>query len=127
MRAPSRRRPPRRERFVPPGIDLATIAERMQYVGSPEHKSYPSAAGPPRLRSDATKCDEALGSFEELTEWLRESARAEQVGGPWEGNFPRYVWHVREDVCYEARLVNRGNGEYKGYPLTRAEEPRWLR
>ena len=48
------------------------------------------------------------------------------VGEPWEGDFPRYVWHRRQRAVYEARLVNRELGEYKGYPLQRGEEPEGL-
>ncbi len=39
----------------------------------------------------------------------------------WENGYPRYVWYLDEDVLYEARLTNSGNGEYHGYPL----EDRW--
>src|SRR6266516_5596381 len=58
MRAPRRRRPLRRS-FVnaPRGVDLAVLAQRASYVGSSEHKTYPSFAGQPRLRADASKCD----------------------------------------------------------------------
>lgn len=44
----------------------------------------------------------------------------EDVAGR-EGGFPRYVWHVQADTCYEGRLINRESGEYKGYPLEGAE------
>ena len=33
------------------------LAERVEYVGSPEHKDHPSPLGAPRLRSDATPCE----------------------------------------------------------------------
>ena len=32
------------------------VARRARYLGSAEHKAYPSSAGPPALRSDATPC-----------------------------------------------------------------------
>ncbi len=93
---------------------LSRIAERVSYVGSAEHKTAPSFAGrQSRLRADATKCDPALADPAladpaELTGWLRSAILAGTVGPPWEGDFPRYVWHRREGVCYEGRLVNQG-------------------
>lgn len=61
-----------------------------------------------------------------LTEWLQDAICCGQVGGPWEGRFPRYVWLVKDGVCYEGRLVNQELGEYKGYPFTKNERPEWL-
>jgi len=37
--------------------------------------------------------------------------------------FPRYVWHRDQDKIYEAWLVNRELGQYKGYELQRDEWP----
>jgi hypothetical protein len=31
------------------------------------------------------------------------------------GNFPRYVWCRRGEDTYEAMLVNKEQGQYKGY------------
>ena len=56
MRAPRRRRPRKRDLCVPPGTHLDSLAERVRYEGSPEHKDFPSFAGQPRLRSDASCC-----------------------------------------------------------------------
>ena len=131
MRSPKRRRPlPRRLCEAPPEeVDLSALAEAARYVGSPEHKTYPSVAGPPRPRADASKCDKALdGKEEDPTAWLQQAIRKGMVGFPWEGRFPRYVWYhdYDGDVVYEARLVNRGNGEYKGYPLLREEWPKGI-
>jgi hypothetical protein len=61
-----------------------------------------------------------------LTQWLREGILHEQVGAPWEGDFPRYVWVNNEKGCFEARLTNREAGYYKGYPLKPDEVPAWL-
>ena len=124
MRAPRRKRPLRRAiSAVPPGIDLAKVAEEAVYVGSSEHKSFPSFAGPPKLRSDATRCDPSFDDVSVLTEELRKAIRRGQVGAPWEGSFPRYAWARIDHDCYEARLVNSGNGQYKGYPLHPSECP----
>jgi hypothetical protein len=127
MRPPARRRPLRRRLVpAPDGADLGVLAQRASYVGSSEHKSFPSFAGAPRLRADASKCDPALADPDELTRWLRASIVAGRIGAPWEGDFPRYVWHPRNDVVYEARLVNQELGQYKGYPLQADELPEVL-
>lgn len=104
------------------------LASRVRYVGSAEHKTYPSPAGKaPRLRADATKCDPKLhGDFEALTEWLREGVTKGQVAAPWEGDFPRYVWVSRDGSWYEARLVNREQGTYKGWEIPEDELPEGL-
>src|SRR2546421_1281 len=93
VRAPKRHRPRRRSvAAAPAGIDLADVAAHASYVGSPEHKTYPSFAGLPRLRADATRCDPAMADRETLTRWLRAAIAAGSIGEPWEGRFPRYVW-----------------------------------
>jgi hypothetical protein len=106
MRAPKRRRPLRRTLLAPPdGTSLSDLAQRVSYVGSGEHKSYPSFAGPPKLRADASKCDPKFADPAE---------------------FPRYAWHRLDNVIYEARLVNQELGQYKGYPLDPDEWPERL-
>jgi len=112
---------------VAEGTDLELVAQRASYVGSSEHKSFPSFAGDARLKADASKCDPKLADVAELTNWLRGAIRAAQVGSLWEGDFPRYAWCRHDDVMYEARLVNQEQGQYKGYPLRPGEEPEGLR
>lgn len=127
MRAPRRHRPLRRALCAPPtGTDLEQLATTARYVGSCEHKTYPSFAGPPRPRADASKCDPKLADAEELTSWLRQAITAGTVGAPWEGVYPRYVWHREGDIVYEGRLVNQEQGHYKGYPLGLDELPEGL-
>lgn len=124
MRAPKRRHPARRAiGTIPEEADLAQLAERASYVGSAEHKSFPSFAGDARLRADASKCDPKLADARELTGWLREAIRRGHVGELWEGDFPRNAWCRHDGVVYEARLVNQEQGQYKGYPLQPGEEP----
>lgn len=126
MRAPQRRRPRRRTRSVPVGRELDALADRAHYVGSPEHKDTPTFAGQPRPRGDASICPREHSDLDLVTGWLRSAIRAGSVGNPWEGDFPRYVWHREEDTVFEARLVNRGDGSYKGYPLAQDEWPEHL-
>lgn len=123
VRTPSRR-PRRHEIFVPAGVDLPGLAQRVSYVGSAEHKTYPSSAGAPAPRADATKCDPAQhGDFQTLTSWLQRGLASGAVGAPWEGDFPRYVWVSEAGRWYEARLVNREQGTYKGYEIEPNELP----
>lgn len=128
MRAPSRHRPMRRALApLPDNVDLETVAAKVRYVGSAEHKSYPSFAGDARLRAtDATKCDPRFKDPEPLTAWLATAITCGQVGPPWDGGFPKYVWFRDGDLVYEGRLVNRGNGDYKGYALKPDEVPEGL-
>lgn len=123
MRAPGRKRPHRAQRSDPPhDVDVDEVVRHVVYVGSQEHKSYPSFAGEPALRSDASRCPPELADPETLTEWLRTAIRNGDCG-QWEGDFPRYVWYRDGTQCYEGRLVNAEAGEYKGYP---ADCPEWL-
>lgn len=105
---------------APDGVDPHAVAAQARYVGSPEHKTYPSFAGPARPRADASKCDPSLRQ-DELTAWLQDAIREGFFGGPWEQSFPRYVWAERQGAFYEARLTNAASGDYKGYPLTANE------
>ena len=125
MRAPQRRRARIREIQAQLGReDLAALAARAHYVGSPEHKDVSSFAGPPRLRADAWCCPrETARDQRRIDEGLRSAIRAGATGAPWEGAFPRYVWYKHESTVFEGRLVNRETGAYKGYPLHRKEWP----
>lgn len=129
MRAPKRRRQQPRV-FLSPKLgqdDLELIATQVRYVGSPEHKNHPSFAGHPAPRADATKCDPAFKDRqEELCQWLADAIRQGQIGAPLEGAFPRYVWIRQGERIFEARLVNRELGHYKGWELEEHEWPEEL-
>jgi len=116
----------RRLRKEPSGIDLRALAKKVRYVGSREHKDRPSPAGQPRPRADASICPmTSERDFETATVWLRSALLSKRFGGAWEGDFPRYVWYrVSASEVYEARLINRSAGEYKGYPLELDQIPR---
>jgi hypothetical protein len=106
-------------------VDTLKAAQHCKYVGSPEHKDAPSFAGLPRPRADASICDRRLRQ-EDVDSWLKIAIEKGAFGELWEGAFPRYVWYRHEDTVYEARLVNRETGEYKGYPLANDEWPHGL-
>jgi len=99
------------------------VAERVRYVGSCEHKSGPSDAGPPRLRKDASRCESGM-DFEPIQDVLREAILRRCTSSAFRGGFPKYVWGWMGGTLFEGRLVNRGNGSYKGYPLDPIEYPR---
>lgn len=128
MRASKRHRPLSRTISpLPQGVDLLHLAERVRYVGSPEHKDTPSFAGQPKPRADATICDRSwVSKLPQLDSWLRSALARGAVGAPWEGDFPRYVWFKEGNVVYEARLVNSVTGEYKGYELEHNEWPKGI-
>ncbi len=125
MRTPHRKRPLRRT--IDKNItqyELDALSEKVRYIGSPEHKDTPSFAGFPRPRADASICDRGLAQDRaKVQQWLECAVSAGCVGELREGAFPRYVWYRDADVVYEGRLVNRGKGEYKGYPLDKMEWP----
>lgn len=101
------------------------VAQRVEYVGSPENKDHPSRSGPPRLRSDATPCEAHMtADVEANTEALREGIRRKCVSAVFEGGYPKYVWTWLDDVLYEARHINGPRGTYKGYRLEALEHPR---
>jgi len=127
MRAPKRRKPLiRRLAEWQPNerAQLAGLAKKVRYIGSPEHKDTPFFAGPPRPRADASICPRELAEDREKIEgWLRKAMELGTVGELREGEFPRYVWFKEGDTVYEGRLSNRELGEYKGYPLEPDEWP----
>lgn len=100
------------------------LAERVEYVGSPEHKDHPSSLGPPHLRSDATPCEANMTrDANRNTQALREGIRRQCVSSIFEGGYPKYVWTWVNGVLYEARHINGPQGTYKGYRLEEVQVP----
>lgn len=123
MRAARRRRPQERQICVPAETNLYDLAQRATYVGSPEPKDVPGFAGQPRLRADASCCPREIRDWKLVSGWLRSAIRRGATGAAWEGGFPRYVSYKHGSTVFEGRLVNRGTGSYKGYPLGEDEWP----
>ncbi len=42
------------------------------------------------------------------------------------GRISAYVWYMHGNTVFEARLVNRESGSYKGYPLDSDEWPKGI-
>jgi hypothetical protein len=104
--------------------DFVEIASHAVYVGSAEHKSYPSPAGNPALRSDASPCDPRYTDMDALTRALRVAITRGCIGAIFEGGFPKYVWGCMDGRLYEARHINGPQGTYKAYMLEELERPK---
>ena len=102
---------------------LHEIADRVSCFGSAEHKVYPSRAGPPALRSDATPCDPDIDE-QDINASLVEGVRRGCVSQQMEQGFPKYVWGYTGEDLYEARHLNGFGGQYKGYRFESPEYPR---
>lgn len=96
--------------------ELENLANRVRYIGSAEHKTYPSPAGHPALRSSASKCPPQI-NIDQAEQWLRSAIRLGQFSTLFEGAFPRHVWGKFNDRYWEARLSNRSQGLYHGYEV----------
>lgn len=104
------------------GESAESVARKVRYVGSAEHKAYPSAAGPPALRSDATPCDPGI-SIADIASALVAGIRRGCVSAATEQGFPKYVWGWLGGDLYEARHINGPAGTYKGYRIEESERP----
>jgi len=128
-RRPTHRRTAPKEQTQPPaGVDLSERAASARYVASAEHKGPGHRFGiQGRLRTDATECPKDLVQ-DQVETWLRKALREGTAGGGWSSaHYPKYVWTIVDGVVYEARLSNETQGWYHGYPISRAEAPKWLR
>lgn len=95
----------------------AEVAAMVKDTGSPLHKSYPSPAGAPALRSDKEKCDVYdQHDWPKLLKALREAIAAKVVAD-FDGEFPTWAWVWINDVLHKARLTNAGVGDYHGFPV----------
>ena len=99
---------------------LTALAARVRYVGSSDHKWHGNSFFPPPAtpRPTASLCDNVI-TLAVANKWLKQGISRGNINWfePAVG-YPRYVWFINDDnIVYEARLTNPGNGEYKGYPL----------
>ena len=110
---------------------VSVLAEKVRFVGSPEHKRLPNPLCNPALHSDNSDCDEVDDTIshdpQRLLTVLREAVRRGQVDRVTQGQFPRYVWgwiRLKDGsrALFEARLTNCGTGEFKAYFIDLDEE-----
>ena len=130
MRRPTLHRDNPKSRRVlrrPPDVDIALVAAKCSYVGSPYHAAAPIAGHPVARRPDATICPQELTTERQrIEEWLRASVRAGRTGA-WKGGFPQKIWHREKGTVYEACQGSPGSGQYHGYPLQPRQRVRGLR
>ena len=127
------KRPGQRKVVKIPG-DLASLAERCEYIGSQEHKEHRSWLGVPRPRrrpqNMATICPLVTAKERNLaTGWVRNAIANRQFDEKdWRNGFPRKVWHRDNNGQYwYGILTNQGagsnpKGQYKGWPI---DEDEW--
>jgi hypothetical protein len=111
-----------------PGADeLSALAERVGYVGNPEHKRNPGDFGlipPSAPRADKTLCDAVrIASRSAALAALREGVGRGLVSRATRGFFPQNIWSVTADgIPLEAQLESREAGTYHGYPMPEADD-----
>lgn len=123
MKAPKRRRNPKRRLHLSPTRErLEEVARAVRYGGHPHHKRSPGDFGlvpPSSPRPNKSLCD-GVNIFrrEDATRYLVAGIRRGTVSPDLDDGFPRHVWSLTEggDVL-EARCDDPRNGRYHGYPL----------
>lgn len=101
---------------------LRELANKVHYGGNPVHKRNPGDFGlapPSRPMPDKTLCDPS-GVFTRKValKLLREGIERGCISEQEDNGFPRMVWSVDEnEYVFEAKLDNRDQGSYHGYPL----------
>jgi hypothetical protein len=130
MRSPNRRRPlPNKLLKNPDKSFLNKIAERVSYIGSVEHKdtANPLLHQPlPHPRPDASICPRNIRSIVVVNKWLKDAIAKGAISAFFEGEFPRYVWFKNGNQAFMGRLINKIQGEYKGFPIEPFECPNEL-
>ncbi|MEV6669004.1 hypothetical protein [Streptomyces sp. NPDC051162] len=115
LRAPGRRREPRRAiTSLPARTEREEICGRVAFVRE-EYGPAPADL----LAVTGSLSSAPLGT-------LRSGIRTGFLGGPWQDGFPRYVWQRSGDSVVEFRLTGRTPGEYTGYELHPSEWPEGL-
>ena len=114
--------PKRKIRTAAPDDDLADLAKRVKYTGSPLHKRNPGDFGltpPSQPRQDKILCDiTGITTVRESLRLLRRGVSKGLISEQTRGGFPQNIWAVTEDgIPLEAQLENREKGTYHGYPM----------
>lgn len=121
-------------RIVPEGTyteeALQALTERIQYVGSSNHKLKPGNYGfvpPTNPRASKSPCDNIRSVLiEEASELLFKGVAAGMVSAFASESVPKYVWAVDTDgEVYEAKAKSGQETSYHGYRL--GEDERAMR
>ena len=119
--------PKRKIRVAADPDELANLAERVKYTGSPFHKRNPGDFGlspPSQPRPDKTLCDMAgVTTVRESLRLLRRGVSKGLISERTRGGFPQNIWSVTEDgIPLEAQLENMAQGAYHGYPMPLSDD-----
>ena len=115
--------------------ELADAAGKSRYVGSPEHKVRWWWGGQPFARQlpggavgrpgkqTTTVCPLTEPSDRDrATGWVQAAIRNGQCRfHEADGIFPKKVWYEADGCIWMGVLINRGSGEYKGWPIGKEE------
>ena len=119
------RRAPKFSKDISPK-QLEELAGRVRYEPSPRHKKNPveygltplGDKGTPCERSSAFKSGTPIAKLKKAKTLLKRGVKMGLVSKQWEGDFPSAIWAVTDDgEPFEARLENREQGTYHGFPL----------
>lgn len=106
--------------------DADSVASRVSYRASGEHKDHPSPTGGWTFcpsKSDKAKCARiAEADWPAVLEGLRAAIRCGCVSRDFRGDFPSRAWAFVNGALHEARLTNEDSGEYHGFPLEYEEQ-----
>ena len=120
-------RPPK-VRKNPDRKELEQLANRAKYKGSPYHKQNPGndfGVTPQgykgRRRSPPTCCEWAgVTKSADAENLLKQGIKKGMISEDRSGDFPKRIWSVvndgENDIALEARLENKEQGIYHGYP-----------
>lgn len=119
--------PKRKIRTAAAPDDLANLAKRVKYAGSPFHKRNPGDFGlspPSQPRPDKTLCDiTGVTTARESLRLLRRGVSKGLISERTRGGFPQNIWSVTDDgIPLEAQLENMAQGAYHGYPMPLADD-----
>jgi hypothetical protein len=111
-----------------PDEELAELASRAVYLGSPEHKNRRWWGGLPEAGNRAdwqttTICPlTTKDDRDRATGWVQSAIRSRQCRF-YQGdiNFPKAIWHQADGQIWMGYRTNDGLGEYKGWPIEEEE------
>ena len=119
--------PKRKIRTAVSDDDLADLAKRVKYTGSPYHKRNPGDFGltpPAQPHGDKMLCDMiGITTVRESLRLLRRGVSKGLISEQTRGGFPQNIWSVTDDgIPLEAQLENREKGTYHGYPMPLSDD-----
>lgn len=96
------------------------LASQVRYGGSGKHKNYPAPNGEwvPIHRPGTALCEQFdVAQWPRILAALQDAIRSSCVQLAPGQTFPTRVWAYINGKLHEAKITNRGTGEYHGFPL----------